>query len=142
MKFYSETLNKLFESEEDLKTAEKAAKEKKEKEAAKKAIVSKEKKASAEAIKAAELELDKAQEKFRAARKEAQEIIEKANDEANVILREASKEVSAAQEKRYEVVKAFNEKYGPYTTSYTGEKAYNEWKKAVEQFNNFFNYFF
>lgn len=142
MKFYSEIVNKMFDSTEELEKAEQAEKEKKEKEAAEKAVVSKEKKACAEIVKAADAEVDEARDKLSAARKEAQEIIQKANKEATEILREASKELSAAQEKRYTALKEFNAKYGPYTMSYTGDKAYTEWKRAVESFNEFFNQFF
>ena len=142
MKYYSEVVNKLFDSQEELESAEKAAKEQKEKEAVEKALVSKEKKACADIVKATESSVDDAREKYNAAKKEAQEIISKAYAEARSILSEASKELSAAQEKRYEALKSFNAKYGPYTMSYTGEKAYNEWKKAVESFNTFFDRFF
>lgn len=142
MKYFSENLNKLFDSQEELESAEKSANEQREKEAAEKALVSKEKKACAEVVKAADANVDEAREKFQAARKEAQEILNKAYEEARGIVREASKELSEAQEKRYEALKDFNKKYGPYTMSYTGEQAYNEWKKAVETFNEFFNHIF
>ena len=142
MKYFSENLNKLFDSQEELESAEKTANEKKEKEAAEKALVSKEKKACSDIVKAADAEVDKAREKYVAARKEAQEIISEAENKAKEVLRAASKELSAAQEKRYDALKKFNEKYGPYTMSFTGEKAYTEWKKAVEMFNDFFNHIF
>lgn len=140
MKYYSENLNILFDSQEELEKAEKEATERKEKEAAEKAQVSKEKKACSDIVKAADAKVEDAREKFLAARKEAREILDEADKKAREVIRAASKELSAAQEERYDALKNFNDKYGPYTMSFTGEKAYTEWKKAVEMFNNFFNH--
>lgn len=144
MKYYSEVLDDKFNSEEELLKAEEEYKalqqSKKEKADKERALVSKEKKASAELIKKAEDEVSVAQERFNEAKKEAQEILDKARKEAEDIIRSSSKELSAAQEKRYKALREFNEKFGPYTVSYTGEKAYNEFKKAVDYFNDIFNW--
>lgn len=142
MKYLSEVLNKVFDSEEELKEAEAKAAEEKEKEAAEKALVSKEKKEYANAIQKVDEEVAKKQEAFLEARKQAQKILSDAQAEANKIVRAASKELSEAQEKRFEALKAFNEKFGPYSISYTGEKAYNEFKKTLDWFNSFFDFIF
>lgn len=142
MKYLSEVLNKVFDSEEELKEAEAKAAEEKEKEAAEKALVSKEKKEYANAIQKVDEEVAKKQEAFLDARKQAQKILSDAQAEANKIVRAASKELSEAQEKRFEALKAFNEKFGPYSISYTGEKAYNEFKKTLDWFNSFFDFIF
>lgn len=136
MKFYSEKLDKVFDTTAELVAAETQADHKAEEEAkaAEKALISKEKKGYADAVKKAEDEVAKAQEEFNKVRKEAYE-------ECRNKIREASKVLSEKQEARYEALKAFNEKYGPYTKTYTGENAYNEFKKAVDSFNDFFRYF-
>jgi len=134
MKFYSEKLDKMFNTTDELEAAEtQADREAEEAKVAEKAL-SKEKKGYADAVKKAEEEVAKAQEEFNKVRKEAYE-------ECRDKIREASKKLSEKQEARYEALKAFNEKYGPYTKTYTGENAYNEFKKAVDSFNDFFRYF-
>lgn len=144
MKYYSEVLDDKFDTEEELLKAEEEYKtlqqSKKEKADKERALVSKEKKASADIIKKAEDEVSVAQEKFNAAKKEAQEILDEARKQAEDIIRSSSKELSVAQEKRYRALRDFNEKFGPYTVSYTGEKAYNEFKKAVDYFNDLFDW--
>ena len=144
MKYYSEVLDYKFDTEEELVKAEEEyealQKSRKEKANEEKALISKEKKASAAVIKEAEDNVLAAQEKFNEAKKEAQKIIEEARKKAEDIVRTSSKELSAAQEKRYKALKEFNNKFGPYTVSYTGEKAYNEFKKAIDYFNDILNW--
>lgn len=144
MKYYSEVLDYKFDTEEELVKAEEEyealQKSRKEKANEEKALISKEKKASAAVIKEAEDNVFAAQEKFNEAKKEAQKIIEEARKKAEDIVRTSSKELSAAQEKRYKALKEFNNKFGPYTVSYTGEKAYNEFKKAIDYFNDILNW--
>lgn len=141
MKYYSEKLNKMFDSEDELKKAEAEKVENTTTEEKEKTVVSKAKKAEAEKVKLTDKEVDDAQENIRVVREKAQALIRKANSEAEVMLKEAYTKLSKAQEHRFEAVKEFNEKYGPYKTYYTGEKAYNEFQKALRYFDNIFDEF-
>lgn len=141
MKYYSEKLDKMFDSEDDLFKAEE---EKAENELAvekEKTALSKAKKAEAEKVQLADKEVDEAQENLKKVREEAQTLIRKVNQEAEVMLKEAYAKLSKSQENRFNALKEFNEKFGPYKTYYTGEKAYNEFQKALSYFDNMFNDF-
>ena len=141
MKYYSEKLDKIFDSEDELKKAE-AEKEEKdlivEKE---KTALSTAKKAEAEKVQLTDKEVDEAQENLKVVREKAQAIIKSANKEAESMLKEAYKKLSEAQEHRFTALKEFNEKFGPYKTYYTGEKAYNEFQKTLNYFDNIFDSF-
>ncbi len=141
MKYYSEKLDKMFDSEDDLFKAEE---EKAENELAvekEKTALSKAKKAEADKVQLTDKEVDEAQENLKKVREEAQAKIDAARKEAEDMLKEAYKKLSVAQEHRFEALKAFNEKFGPYKTYYTGEKAYNEFQKTLRYFDNIFNDF-
>lgn len=144
MKYFSEVLNKTFDTEDELVKAEEQyeveQKEKEERANKERTLISKEKKAGADLIKKADDEVSIAQEKFNETKKEAQKILSDAYKKAEEMIRTSSKELSVAQEKRYKALREFNERFGPYTVSYTGEKAYNEFKKAVDYFNSMFNF--
>ena len=154
MKFYSEKLDKLFDHMDDLVAAETQADheaeetntngecETKEETKEEKALISKEKKALADAIKGAEDAVAKAQDEFNEAKKEASEILSKAQKEAHEVVLEASKRLSSAREDQYKALKEFNIRFGPYTQRYTGEKAYAEFKKSLESFNDIFGDWF
>lgn len=136
MRYYSDKLKKLFENEKDLTTAEKEfdeTLEKKEKDT---------KKEMAKAIEKANSEIDDARENYAKVYKEADELVKKARKEAEELLSPAKEKIEEAQKKKYDAVKAFNDKYGTYTVSYTGEKAYNEFKRNSDWFNYMFNKFF
>ena len=72
----------------------------------------------------------------------AEEIVNKAKSEAAELLKPAKEQIREAQYNKYEKVKQFNNKYGPYSVSYTGEKAYNEFKRSSDWFNYLLNEFF
>ena len=133
MKFYSEKLDKVFDTTDELVAAETQAEHEAEEAKAAERALSKEKKVLADAVQQAEEEVAKAQEEFNRVRKEAY-------TECKAKILEASKALSEKQETRYQALKAFNEKYGPYTKTYTGEKAYNEFKKAIDYFDDFFKF--
>ena len=144
MRVYSDILNKPFDTEKELKEAEsKFKKEKEQKELEKekeKTALSKAKKAEADKVQLTNKEVDIATENLRKVRKEAQEIINIAYKEAEDKLRAAYSQLNDAQEKKYAALKEFNDKFGPYKTFtyYTGEKAYEEFKKEMDRFSNMF----
>lgn len=131
--FYSEKLNKNFDTEEACIEAENQYDKEKAAESEKKALVSKKKKELSDNVVAADKKVDEAYTKYEAARERAAGIIQKANKEAEDILREAAKEVEKATEHRMNQIKVFNDEFGPYMTSYVGEKAVEEYNKVVKR---------
>ena len=127
MQYYSDELKKLFKSEKDLKDAEKAAKD---------LTINKEpegKKTLARNVEEADSAVDCAYTKYEEALKQAAEIVHKANEEATRIRRDAAQEVRKAEAKKIEAIRCFNEKFGPYTKVYSGDKALKEYHKAVDR---------
>lgn len=142
MKYYSEKLDKLFESEKLLVEEEKKydlAKAKEEKEQQKYMASKKE---MASKIENANAEIENARENYAKIYDEAQKKIETAKAEAEKMLIPARAKVKDAQYKKYMAVKEFNQNYGPYTVSYTGEKAYNEFRRNSDWLNYIINEFF
>ena len=94
------------------------------------------KKELAKKIEAATAEVDEANEVYEAAKEKAKAILEEAKSKANEILSAAKKKVREAEQKRYEAVSAFNKKFGPYTTTLTGDKAANEYNRTLKRIND------
>lgn len=120
MKYYSEDLKKVFDTEKELEVAEKEAKQLEAKKAENKAIVSKEKKHAADLVKLADKEVEKAESDYA-------DVVVKTNK----MLKDARTKVHEARKNSCNTIRAFNDKYGPYTEVYTGEKA----KKEFENFD-------
>lgn len=158
--FYSELTNKYYDSFEECAEAEKQVKEAEDqkkqelaKQEEKKAEISKEKKAMATAVERAESELDyaytqlevakeKASKIYSEAKEQANEIYKKAEEEMQAVLKDAKQAVTDAQEKKFKAVRDFNNKFGVYTTTYSGNKALEELKRANSWINDIFNGFF
>lgn len=149
MKIYSEvtkqfydTVNACEEAETEFKKQEEEQAAKKEKEAA---LVSKEKKELSKAIEDADKELTLANELYEHARAKAADILDKSNKEASKILEDAGSAVKKAEEKRLAAIVEFNKKFGKYTKTITGEKAAEEFNKAIKRvddlFKSAFNHF-
>lgn len=146
MKFYSDVLNKFFETAEECTEAEETyalqkqeiEKQKKEKQA----LISKDKKELSDAIKLAEDDLSKAYENYDFAKEEARKILEESNQKILDLLNPAEAEIKKCQKARYDAISNFNKKYGAYTVQYTGDKAFQELKRASNWFDDFFKGFF
>lgn len=140
MLYYSEKLEELFETQKALEIAEseydKGQKEKEKREKDKKA----EKKRLAKLIEDAEADIDKARDEFIEVKAEAMKIVESTEETVNKMLKDAEDKITQAQERRYEAIKNFNEKFGTYTKTYTGDKAYNEFKRNVDLMSLLFNH--
>ena len=145
MKYYSEKLDKFFDDPFDLERAEekkeleeKAASEEVE---AKKAHIANRKKQLANAIEDCDVELDRAYQKYEEAKKVCQKILEESNEQMTEILDKAKKEISDVQEKKAKYLAAFNNEFGTFKVSYTGDKAIREFEKMMNLFD-FKNPFF
>lgn len=136
MKYYSEELKKVFNSPEELEKAESDAKELEVKE-------EESKKSLALRIDKANDEVEKAYEAYDAAKEEAAKILEESNEKIDTILKNAQKVIEEAESKKTEAIKKFNEKFGVYTTTYTGEKAIKEFNKRMDRLSkDFFHLWF
>lgn len=134
MKYYSEVLKKVFDTPEALKEAEADSK---------RAEVKKEetRKALAARVEQAQSCIDKAYEDYDKALEEVQRILDDSNEKAEAIIKAAKEVVKDAESKKVEAIKAFNEKFGPYTTTYTGDKAKHEFDKLVNRLEDAFPLF-
>ena len=95
----------------------------------------------ADRIEEANKKLKEANENYKLARNKAAEILEKSNKEVQDILDEAKDIIRQAEKEKLEAVKAFNDKYGVYTTTLTGEQATEEFNKAISKLAADFNPF-
>lgn len=146
MKYFSELLNKPFDTEADCIKAEKEYKEEQSKISKQLEAALAEKKAKEEAEQKSKKELSKvieeatkekaeAEKLYEVAQAKAQKIKEDAKIEANKILSAAADKVKEAEQKRVDAVVAYNKKFGAYTTVLTGEKAADEYNKTLQRLN-------
>lgn len=142
MKFYSEKLDKLFDSAEELQLAESASTKKKSKKiVVEEPVVEKQpevptKKQLATAVEAADEAVKEAYANYETAKANAEELSKKYLAEVNAILEPAEKAVKQAEQKRYEAIRNFNNSYGAYQVTYTGARAADELVKAINSLNS------
>ena len=143
MKYYSEKLEKTFNSEKECLDAEaKYEREKRDRQIElDKAVAesNKTKKELSRVIENAQAEVDEANSLYDVAKEKAQQILKEANIKASDILNAAKEKVKVAEEKKYKAVADFNKKFGPYSTTLTGDRAANEYKKILKGFDNVFS---
>ena len=151
--FYSEHLDKYFDTEKECQDAEakyaeameaksRALAAAKEKEEARKNELSKEKKVLADAVDEADKAVSTAYSNLEVVYAEANDILREAKQKANKLVDEAKTQLKNAQQKKFEAVSKFNEKFGTYTTTYTGDRALEELRRATSWVNDIFNNFF
>lgn len=142
MKFYSEKLDKLFDTPEQLSREEKDAEmiqscktcgPKETKQPSKKQLAA-DIDAAEEALKAAHCEYELAKQKVEAL---SQAYLE----EVNAIIEPAKKKVREATANKYAAITNFNKEYGAYRKVYTGDKAAEEMARSLKQFSILDNYF-
>ena len=140
--FYSEVLNKYYDSEEACNEAEKKYLEAKKKDELTKAETSKEKKALAASVETADHKVNSAYHDLEVAYNQADEIIKDAKIKANKLIEEAKNKLKSAQEEKYKALSNFNQKFGAYTTTYSGDKALEELRRMNSWINDVFSGFF
>lgn len=145
MKYYSEKLDKLFDSLEELQVAEKSKSKRKTpvSEETQPAIPSR--KELAAAVESADAAVKDAYAQYESAKVKAEELSKKYLEEVNSIIDPAQKAVKDAEQKRYEAIRNFNNSYGAYQVTYNGARAAEEMMKAIRNINsksNFFRDFF
>ena len=139
MKYFSEILNKTFNSVEELEVAEKKELEKQEAEKQELKKISNDKKALAKKVEEADDILQDAYNKYALAKENCAKILEEAKLEINELLEPAKKAIQDAQKQKYEAIAEFNKKYGVYSTIYTGDKAYTELQRVRNFMDDIFN---
>lgn len=153
MKYFSEKLNKVYNSEAECQAAEMAfdaeQKAKAEREAAikeqenKVAIqTSKRKKELAKAVDDAEAKVAKAYEDYEVVKEEIKKLTEEYNKKISDLTNPAKEAITQAQRERFQAISEFNKEFGAYTTIYSGNRALEEMKRANSWINDIFNGFF
>lgn len=134
MKFYSEELKRFFDTEEQCLAEEEKARQKAEEKKVTKAKLAK-------AIEDAEKDLDEAYAGLEEAKQKVAELQKEYDEKVDAIMNPARDLIKECTKNRAEAIKTFNEKFGVYTTTYTGNKALNEMVKMDKIFDNLFNKF-
>lgn len=128
MRYYSDETKKFYDTVEELTKAEEEKK-------TTALSVSKQKKELSDAISLADDNLEKALNDYNKIKEDAyQTYLE--------TLKPAKDAVDKAQKDKYEALSKFNEKFGTYMVSYTGDKALKEFERTSRLFNSIFNRFF
>lgn len=145
MKYYSEILDQMFDSGEALIDAEMAHVNKLEREEAerkaKESAMTNRKKELAKNIEACEVNLEAAYKQLEEAKRNAQSIIDAATKQAQETVKPAIDAVNTLQRDRVRAISAFNKEFGPFKTTYTGDKAQQELERMNKLFNRFFESF-
>ena len=127
MRYYSDELKQFFNTEESLLAAEETARQKQESAKATKAKYAK-------AVKDAEAEIELSKKAYEEAEQQVAELQKAYDEKVKVIMDPVRKRYIEANRARATAIKEFNDKYGTYTTTYTGND-------ALEEFNNFVSNF-
>ena len=135
MKYYSDTLKALFDTEEALLSAEETARQQQESKKLNKAKLAK-------AVEDAEKEIEAAYKILEDATKQVTDIQKEYDKKVDEIMNPANENLQKCLKKRAEAIKAFNDKYGAYTTTYTGNKALNEFYQTMQRFDKLLNFWF
>lgn len=149
MKYYSEKLDKMFDTLEALQEAETAKSVKKKRgitvDTSEPAPAVPTRKELATAVEAADEAVKDAYAKYETAKVKAEELSKKYLEEVEAILEPARKTVREAEQKRYEAIRKFNDSFGAYQVTYNGARAADELMKAINNINaktNLFRDFF
>ena len=135
MRFYSDELKKFFDTEEQcLAEEEKARAEAEEKKITKAKL--------AKSVEDADKALDKAYENLEWAKEKVAELQKEYDAKVDAIMNPVQDEIKECTKARAEAIKEFNDNFGVYTTTYTGNKALKELAKAEEMLNKFWKRFY
>lgn len=134
MKFYSDELKQFFDTEEACLAAEETARQEAKEKNVTKAKLAKDIEEADKAIDEAYAELDKANEAVQELRKEY-------DAKVDAIMNPARENLQKCLTNRRDAIRAFNDKFGVYTTTYRGSDAVDEWIKTTNLIDTVFNRF-
>lgn len=135
MRYYSDELKKFFDTQEQCLAAEEKARIDLEEKNITKAKLAKE-------INDAEKLVDEAYEELECAKKKVCELQKEYDERVDSIMTPAVNRVTECTKIRAEAIKKFNDNYGVYTTTYTGNKALNEYLKIDNMMNQLWKKFY
>ena len=135
MRYYSDELKQFFDTEEKLLAEEEKARQATEEKKITKAKLAK-------AVEDADRALDNAYESLEKAKAEVEELQKEYDAKVDAIMNPVKDHLKLMQRQRADAIKAFNDKFGVYTTTYTGNKALNEMIKMEKIFDNIFKRFY
>lgn len=154
MKYYSEILKKFFDTYDECVVEEKNyLKEQKKieedksnlsvtkKEDTKSSEKQNEKKQLAKEIEAADKIVNEAYLEYTDACTKAQELRKETEKKCSEIIKEARKHLQDAENEKFLAVQKFNDKFGPYVVSYTGEEALKQKNRIGRILSNMFSPF-
>lgn len=133
MKYYSDKTKKFYDTEDECIKGEELFDSYKRQSSSLKKKLSK-------AVEDAETKLNESYDKYKEAKEEASKIVKEAEDKANAIINEAKEKINSAQKEKADALKNFNDKFGTYTVTYTGEDAVKEFNRASDWINTFFGW--
>lgn len=135
MRYYSDELKRFFDTEEQCLAEEEKAR-----------IAVEEKKITkaklAKAIEDADNALDEAYEELKNAKEKVVELQKEYDEKVDTIMNPAYDKVKECTKARSEAIKEFNDNFGVYTTTYSGDKALNEFTKISNSMNQFWKRFY
>lgn len=153
MKYYSEKLNEVFDTPEALEAAENAVKKScKHKSCTKtdvnnlnnkcdckdasKNVGGPTKKQLAANVDEAEEKLKAAYAEYEVAKKQIEELSKTYLESVEAILTPAKEAVKKAEQERYAAIRKFNESFGAYQVTLTGDRAAKEMMRAINEMNS------
>jgi hypothetical protein len=132
MKYYSESLKKLFDTPEQLQEAETEALLANQKtELTKKEL--------SNAIEKADLKLDEAYKNYDAVREAAAKILDESNKQVEKMLKDAKQIITSAEQERTNAIVEFNKQFGTYKFNYTGDRAKRESQRVNKMVEDLFS---
>lgn len=135
MRFYSDELKKFFDTAEKCMAAEEDAR-----------VAAEEKKVTkaklAKAVEDADKALDLAYEELEKAKAQVEELQKEYDDKVDAIMTPAHDKIKECARARATAIKEFNDNFGVYTTTYSGNKALNELSKIDKMVNQFWKRFY
>lgn len=142
MKYFSEKLNTMYSTIEALEKAEKDYDKKQQAAVKSTNEASNEKRKLAAAVESAEQRLADAYAYYDDNIAQCKKIQEEANKQIAEKLDPAKKRVKEAEKLKYDALVEFNNKYGAYTTTVTGKRAYDEFQRTCSWVNELFDSLF
>lgn len=135
MRYYSDELKKFFDSEKECRDAELKAKEAVERNKVTKASMAK-------AVEEADKQVELAYEELEQAKAKVKELQKKYDAEVDSIMNPVMETINKRVEDRTKAIQEFNKKFGVYTTTYSGNKAINEFLKTSDVLDSLWRSFY
>lgn len=135
MRYYSDELKKFFDTEEQCLAEEEKARVAKEEKKITKAKLAK-------AVEDTERDLEDAYNELEKAKQEVEKLQKEYDKKVDSIMNPVSARIKECSKNRAEAIKKFNDNFGVYTTTYTGNRALNEFAKINNILDNFWNRFY